>query len=73
MEASTQPQPAERSDAEQRDDSNLGSVEEVQGVVVEVAFPPEHLPEIYNALEVEIDVQESVGGRASARKLIPIR
>ena len=59
MEASTQPQPAERSDAEQRDDSNLGSVEEVQGVVVEVAFPPEHLPEIYNALEVEIDVQES--------------
>jgi F-type H+/Na+-transporting ATPase subunit beta len=59
LEASTEPQPAERSDAEQRDDSNLGSVEEVQGVVVEVAFPPEHLPEIYNALEVEIDVEES--------------
>ena len=32
-----------------------GTVEEIQGVVVEVAFPAEHLPEIYNALEVEFD------------------
>src|SRR5215212_7869667 len=32
-----------------------GTVEEVQGVVVEVAFPAEHLPEIYNALEVDLE------------------
>src|SRR3954467_10665807 len=32
-----------------------GTVEEVQGVVVEVAFPAEHLPEIYHALEVDLE------------------
>ncbi|MEA2364230.1 MAG: F-type H+/Na+-transporting ATPase subunit beta [Thermoleophilaceae bacterium] len=32
-----------------------GTVEEVQGVVVEVAFPAEHLPEIYNALEIDME------------------
>jgi F-type H+-transporting ATPase subunit beta len=32
-----------------------GTVEEVQGVVVEVAFPAEHLPEIYNALEIDLE------------------
>src|SRR5918997_1325630 len=35
-------------------DGNVGTVEEIQGVVVEVAFPDD-LPEIYNALEVELD------------------
>ena len=35
-------------------DGNVGTVEEVQGVVVEVAFPDD-LPEIYNALEVDIE------------------
>jgi F-type H+-transporting ATPase subunit beta len=33
---------------------NVGTVEEIQGVVIEVAFPDE-LPEIYNALEVDIE------------------
>ena len=33
----------------------VGTVEEIQGVVVEVAFPADHLPEIYNALEVELE------------------
>jgi F-type H+/Na+-transporting ATPase subunit beta len=33
--------------------NNAGTVEEIQGVVVEVAFPAEHLPEIYNALEID--------------------
>src|SRR5215207_9664147 len=33
---------------------NVGTVEEIQGVVIEVAFP-EGLPEIYNALEGELD------------------
>jgi F0F1-type ATP synthase beta subunit len=32
----------------------VGTVEEIQGVVIEVAFP-EDLPEIYNALEVDLD------------------
>jgi F-type H+-transporting ATPase subunit beta len=35
-------------------DGNVGTVEEIQGVVIEVAFPSE-LPEIYNALEVELE------------------
>jgi F-type H+-transporting ATPase subunit beta len=35
---------------------NVGTVEEIQGVVIEVAFP-EDLPEIYNALEVELDAE----------------
>ncbi|HEX6583175.1 MAG TPA: F0F1 ATP synthase subunit beta [Thermoleophilaceae bacterium] len=33
---------------------NVGTVEEIQGVVIEVAFP-DGLPEIYNALEVELE------------------
>jgi F-type H+-transporting ATPase subunit beta len=36
-------------------DAVTGTVEEIQGVVVEVAFPAEHLPEIYNALEISLD------------------
>ena len=44
MEAATQT-PQDTADAK----ANLGHVEEVQGVVVEVAFPPDKLPEIYNA------------------------
>ena len=35
-------------------DGNVGTVEEVQGVVIEVAFPDD-LPEIYNALEVDLE------------------
>jgi F-type H+/Na+-transporting ATPase subunit beta len=38
-----------------KDDSqNVGRIEEIQGVVVEVAFPGD-LPEIYNALEVDLE------------------
>src|SRR5215213_5300456 len=36
-------------------DAVTGTVEEIQGVVVEVAFPADHLPEIYNALEISLD------------------
>ncbi len=36
-------------------DEHVGRVEEVQGVVVEVVFASGHLPEIYNALEVELE------------------
>src|SRR5215208_4144045 len=59
MEAGTD----EKKDQEQQDqeqqqdgdrDSNVGTVEEVQGVVLEVVFP-EDLPEINTALEIEMD------------------
>jgi F-type H+-transporting ATPase subunit beta len=49
MEAATQPTEEQR-----RTEGNVGTVEEVQGVVVEVAFPGD-LPEIYNALEIELE------------------
>jgi F-type H+-transporting ATPase subunit beta len=32
----------------------IGRVEEVAGVVIEAAFPDDQLPEIYNALEIEM-------------------
>jgi F-type H+-transporting ATPase subunit beta len=44
--------------SEQRNggDGVVGRVEEVQGVVIEAVFPGD-LPEIYNALEIELDVE----------------
>jgi F-type H+-transporting ATPase subunit beta len=58
MEAATQKE--EKQDDRQRDgDGNVGTVEEIQGVVVEVAFQPGELPEIYNALEVQLETEES--------------
>jgi F-type H+/Na+-transporting ATPase subunit beta len=63
VEAATETQ--EQQDQRESREANTGTVEEVQGVVVEVAFPPEHLPEIYNALEVELDEdRESEGDEA---------
>jgi F-type H+-transporting ATPase subunit beta len=56
MEAATQ-----AASQESRQDGSVGTVEEVQGVVVEVAFPAGELPEIYNALEIELDVAEEEG------------
>src|SRR4051794_11543026 len=38
---------------------NIGTVEEVTGVVIDVVFP-DHIPEIFHALEIEID---PAGGR----------
>ncbi len=56
------PHPAEPGASAKGDDleaatqtSVTGTVEEIQGVVVEVAFPAEHLPEIYNALEITLE------------------
>ena len=56
MEAATQ-----TSEQKSDGDQNSGTVEEVQGVVVEVAFPAGHLPEIYNALEIELDEAQEEG------------
>ena len=65
MEAATETQ--EQQDERESRDANTGMVEEVQGVVVEVSFPSEHLPEIYNALEVELEEdRESEGDEAQA-------
>jgi F-type H+/Na+-transporting ATPase subunit beta len=57
VEAATQTQ-----EQEGRTDGVAGTVEEVQGVVVEVSFPGENLPEIYNALEVEIEAENDEDG-----------
>jgi F-type H+/Na+-transporting ATPase subunit beta len=62
VEASTE-QRSEDRDTEDRDEREegrdgqktlTGRVEEVQGVVIEVVFPDEELPDIYTALEVEL-------------------
>ena len=64
MEAATETQ--EQQDDRESRDTNTGTVEEVQGVVVEVAFPADHLPEIYNALEIEVEVKETEGDETQA-------
>src|SRR5579875_1271770 len=49
-------QTAERERAEEQggaDRRPVGRIEQIQGVVVEVVFPDEHLPEIYHALRVK--------------------
>ena len=40
--------------------SNLGKVVQVIGTVVDVEFPQENLPEIYNALELNVDGEKLV-------------
>ena len=58
MEAATQTPGAARAATAR---GATGTVEEVQGVVVEVVFPAGDLPEIYNALEIEIEWPTSEG------------
>jgi len=52
MEAGTEAR--QEQDQERKRDSNVGTVEEVQGVVLEVVFS-EDLPEINTALEIELE------------------
>src|SRR5215210_9347141 len=61
MEAGTHKE-EKKTDEKTDGDGNVGTVEEIQGVVIEVAFPDE-LPEIYNALEVDL---ERYGGEEEA-------
>jgi F-type H+/Na+-transporting ATPase subunit beta len=61
VEAATTQTQAEQ---QERGDAGVGTVEEVQGVVVEVSFPDENLPEIYNALEIEIEREGAEGEEA---------
>jgi F-type H+/Na+-transporting ATPase subunit beta len=63
VEAGTQTQQQEER-GEKRRDEHVGTVEEVQGVVVEAAFPGD-LPDINNALEIEMD-----DGEGDTRRLV---
>src|SRR5215212_181519 len=56
MEAATQKDEQQKDEQQGDGDGHIGTVEEIQGVVVEVAFP-DQLPEIYNALEVELETE----------------
>ena len=65
MEAATQKDEQQKDEKQADGGGNIGTVEEIQGVVVEVAFEPGELPEIYNALEVELKTdfdEEDAGG-----------
>ena len=42
---------------------NVGRVEEVRGVVVDIGFPDE-LPEIYHALRIDIPLRRAAPRRA---------
>ena len=64
MEASTEP----RTDPpESGNGTNVGHIEEIQGVVIEASFPADRLPEINHALEIERP--EATGGGAGGRQL----
>jgi len=58
LEAGTAPQ--EEAQAQTADEGSnghsVGRIEQITGVVIEASFP-DHLPEIYNAIEVEIEFQ----------------
>src|SRR6266567_2163773 len=40
------------------DNGNVGTVEQVTGVVIDVVFP-DHIPEIFTALKIEVPPEES--------------
>src|SRR5215204_7463028 len=48
---------------------NIGSVEEVRGVVIDVAFP-DHVPEIFHALEIDVQPE---GGRTEGRLICEVQ
>ena len=58
----------ETPDTKTSDAKTVGRIEEIQGVVVEVTFPNDELPEIYNAITVmrgdellTLEVQQHLG------------
>jgi F-type H+/Na+-transporting ATPase subunit beta len=58
MEAATKNEEKQQDEQKSEGEGNFGTVEEIQGVVVEVAFEEGDLPEIYNALEIERETNE---------------
>ena len=49
--------------------TGVGRVARVTGPVVDVEFPSESMPELYNALHVEVDFGEAMEGEAATRIL----
>ena len=45
---------------QQADTTQTGQIVQIIGPVVDVQFPPEHLPEIYNALALDLSNVVSV-------------
>ena len=54
MEAGTQTDEKQTDEKKAEGGGNVGTVEEIQGVVIAVAFP-DGLPDIYNAVEVDLE------------------
>jgi F-type H+-transporting ATPase subunit beta len=52
-----------------RDGKNVGTVEQVTGVVIDVAFP-DHIPEIFHALELDVPAE---GGRTEDRLVCEVQ
>src|SRR5690349_13743403 len=50
-------------------DGNIGTVEQVTGVVIDVAFP-DHIPEIFHALRIDIEPE---GGRTEGRLILEVQ
>ena len=78
MEAATQKDEQQKDEQKGDGDGNIGTVEEIQGVVVEVAFEPGELPEIYNALEVELktdfdEEEQEVTGEGSGTLVLEVQ
>jgi F-type H+/Na+-transporting ATPase subunit beta len=74
MEAGTQPQQEQQ---RTNGDANFGTIEEIQGVVVEAVFPDD-LPEIYSALEVELEredegQEEELTGEGGGRLVLEVQ
>ncbi len=49
--------------------TNVGTVEEVRGVVLDIAFP-DHVPEIFHALRIDIQPE---GGRTEGRLILEVQ
>src|SRR5215211_9159373 len=52
-----------------RDGKSVGTVEQVTGVVIDVAFP-DHIPEIFHALRIDIEPE---GGRTEGRLILEVQ
>jgi F-type H+-transporting ATPase subunit beta len=71
VEAGTETQQQEEQARDDQRDSHVGTVEEVQGVVVEAVFPGD-LPEINHALEIEMDSADG-DGEAKRRLVLEVQ
>ena len=63
--ADGQQQTATREEPRERVEGGVGEVVEIKGVVVDVRFNEEEIPEIYNALKVEIEGENGESGEVT--------